>query len=145
MRTPEITRPQRHGTGWRAVWARPDKYPIDVDDIMSTIRATLDRLPLAATVDHLLLQLRGHIQLLLPEIESKNWARHGQDDAQIRLVTGFVRDRLSGEPMSGPAVVRCVYAQEMACVCRDLLALALVEPGAEQQLAAITSNYLCRS
>lgn len=63
--------------------------PIDVDDIMSTVRVTLDRLPLAATVEHLLLRLRGHIQLLLPETEAKGWARYGQDD-QIRLMTASV-------------------------------------------------------
>ncbi|MEU2868639.1 DUF6415 family natural product biosynthesis protein [Streptomyces olivoreticuli] len=117
---------------------RPDAYPIDVDDIMGTVRVTLDRLPLAATVDHLLLRLRGHIQLLLPEIESKDWARYGQDD-QIRLMAASVRDRLNNEPKSAPAVVRCVYAQELAGICRDLLALALVDGGAEQLHLAVAS------
>ncbi|MCC3777835.1 DUF6415 family natural product biosynthesis protein [Streptomyces sp. UNOB3_S3] len=145
MRTLKITHTRRPSIGRGVPRVRPDEYPIDADDIMSTVCAALDRLPLAATVDHLLLRLRGHIQLLLPEIETKNSARHGQDDDPIRLVTRFVRDRLSGEPTSGPAVVRCIYAQELACICRDLLALALAEPGAEQHLAAITSNYLCRS
>ncbi|MEU1311014.1 DUF6415 family natural product biosynthesis protein [Streptomyces cinnamoneus] len=144
MRTLKITYRRRRGILWDAFRSRPEEHPIDVDDIMGTVRATLDRLPLAATVDDLLLRLRGHIQLLLPKIEAKDWARHGQDD-QIRLVTGFVRDRLSGEPMSGPAVVRCVYAQELAFICRDLVAVALAGPGAEEPLAVITSNHLCRS
>ncbi|MFF4408517.1 DUF6415 family natural product biosynthesis protein [Streptomyces sp. NPDC001407] len=123
--------------------AQPEQYRIGVDDIMGTVRAALARLPAATTVDHLLLRLRGHVQLLLPEIESKDWARHGQDD-QIRLVATAARDRLNAEPKSGPAVARCVYAQELACLCRDLLALALADEGAEQ-LAVITPNPLCRS
>ncbi|MEU2874025.1 DUF6415 family natural product biosynthesis protein [Streptomyces olivoreticuli] len=144
MRALKITYRRRRGTRQGAPQVRPDDCPIDVDDIMGTVRATLDRLPLAATVDHLLLRLRGHIQLLLPEIETKDWARHGQDE-QIRLVATAARDRLNKEPKSGPTVARCVYAQELACICRDLLALALADEGAEQQLAVITSNHLCRS
>ncbi|WP_058042262.1 DUF6415 family natural product biosynthesis protein [Streptomyces roseifaciens] len=115
---------------------RPDEYPIDIDGIMGTVRATLDRLPPAANVDHLLLRLRGHIQLLLPEVETKDWAQYGQGD-QIRHVAASMRDRLNNEPKSGPTVVRCVYAQELACICRDLLALANEE--AEQlHLAAVS-------
>ncbi|MCD9193343.1 DUF6415 family natural product biosynthesis protein [Streptomyces albireticuli] len=105
---------------------------------MSTVRVTLDRLPPTAIVEHLLLRLRGHIQLLLPEIEAKGWARYGQED-QIRLMTASVRDRFNNEPKTGPAVVRCVYAQELAHICRDLLALALAEPGFEQPYPAAAS------
>ncbi|MFF4410158.1 DUF6415 family natural product biosynthesis protein [Streptomyces sp. NPDC001404] len=136
MRTLTISHRRRDSTRRSAPRVGPDEYPIDVDDIMGTIRVTLDRLPLAATVDHLLLRLRGHIQLLLPEIEAKNWARYGEED-RVRLVAEFVRDRLNEEPKSGPAAVRCVYAQELACICRDLLALARAEPAAEQPLAVI--------
>ncbi|WP_414167207.1 DUF6415 family natural product biosynthesis protein [Streptoverticillium reticulum] len=143
MRVLEITRRRWCSTRRSAPRIRPDEYPIGVDDIMDTIITTLDRLPLAATVDHLLLRLRGHIQLLLPEIQAKDWVRYGEEE-QIRLVAVFVRDRLNAEPTSGPTVVRCVYAQELACICRDLLALARAEPAAEQRLAVITSN-LCRS
>lgn len=127
-----------HATRLNVSRGRPDAYPIDVDDIMGTVRVPLDRLPPAATVDHLLLRLRGHIQLLLPEIESKDWARYGQDD-QIRLMAASVRDRLNDKPKPGPAVTRCVYAQELAGICRDLLALALAEPGCEQPYLAVAS------
>ncbi|MEV4502600.1 DUF6415 family natural product biosynthesis protein [Streptomyces klenkii] len=144
MGTLKTAHRRRRGTRESALRARPDQYPIGADDIMGTVRATLDRLPLATTVDLLLLRLRGHIQLLLPEIEAMDWARHGQDD-QIRLVAMSARDRLNEEPKSGPAVARCVYAQELACICRDLLALALADEGADQQLAVITPNPLCRS
>ncbi|GHF27722.1 hypothetical protein GCM10010218_05920 [Streptomyces mashuensis] len=139
MRTLKTAAGRRpHATRRGAPQSRQIDYPIDVDNIMSTVRVTLGRLPLAATVDHLLLRLRGHIQLLLPEIETKDWARYGQDD-QIRFMAASVRDRLNNEPKTGPAVVRCVYAQELAHICRDLLALALAEPGFEQPYPAAAS------
>ncbi|MEU1819954.1 DUF6415 family natural product biosynthesis protein [Streptomyces roseifaciens] len=103
---------------------------------MGTIRVTLDRLPPAAAVDHLLLRLRGHIQLLLTEVEAK--ARDSQHRL-VRLVVMSARDRLAEEPKSGPSVVRCVYAQELACICRDLLVLALAEPETGQRTLAVAS------
>ncbi|MGK5543384.1 DUF6415 family natural product biosynthesis protein [Streptomyces sp. URMC 127] len=119
-----FVRPPR-GARRPAARGKQNEYPIDVDDIMNTVRAALDRLPLAATVDHQLLRLRGHIQLLLSEIEIQDWARYGQED-QIRLMAASVRDTLAEVPEPGPAVGRCVYAKVLAGLCRDLLSLALI-------------------
>ncbi|MFF4534309.1 DUF6415 family natural product biosynthesis protein [Streptomyces sp. NPDC001407] len=137
MRTFEITNRRSHDPRSTAQ-TKAHEYPIDVDGIMGTIRATLDRMPLANTVEHLLLRLRGHIQLLLAEIEAKGWARYGQDNP-IRLLATAARDKLNDEPKAEPVIARCLYAQELARVCRELLALTLAGPGLEQHHLAVAS------
>lgn len=107
--------------------------PIDAGEIMATIRATLDSLPLATTVDDLLVSLRAHIELLLREIEAKDWARYGQDGV-IGVVVMATRGKLDQRPQGGPEVARCFYAQGLARICRQLLHLAAVNPTDEQRL-----------
>ncbi|MEV5506633.1 DUF6415 family natural product biosynthesis protein [Streptomyces orinoci] len=102
------------------------ELPIDIDEIQTTIRTTLDRLPDATTAEPLLLSLRGHIQLLLPEIEAKDWERHGQG-MLMRFLTESVREKLTEEPVR-PVVARCLYAQQLARVCRSLLHFAQADP-----------------
>ncbi|GHF33315.1 DUF6415 family natural product biosynthesis protein [Streptomyces morookaense] len=111
----------------RACAANP---PFATEEITGTISRTLAALPCADTVEGLLSDLKGHINELLPVVEGKDWARCGQV-TMVGLMTDVVRDKLTHEPAGVAA--RCVYAQELARVCRGLLGLALTEPGDEQR------------
>jgi Family of unknown function (DUF6415) len=108
----------------------------DQDAVRATVRGTLDRMPLADTVDNLTAALRWHIERLVPVVEAKDWARHGQGEP-VGLILGAVRALLDNPPKPGAvAVVRAVYAQELARACRELLSLGLTEPGDDQRTAA---------
>ncbi|RLV10162.1 hypothetical protein CTZ27_02725 [Streptomyces griseocarneus] len=95
----------------------------------AVIRGTLDRMPSADTVDTLIAALTMHIRQLMPVVEAKDWAVHGQDEV-VGLILDTVRAKLDAPPGPDTAVaVRAVYAQELARTCRAFLGLALAEPG----------------
>ncbi|MGW1075812.1 DUF6415 family natural product biosynthesis protein [Streptomyces sp. NPDC002537] len=107
----------------------PAADALDRAAVDAVIRGALDRLPLADVVDDLIAALTAHLERLVPVVEAKDWASHGQDKL-VGLILGAVRTKLATAPApDADAAVRAVYAQELARTCRGILGLALVEPG----------------
>ncbi|WP_405797319.1 DUF6415 family natural product biosynthesis protein [Streptomyces sp. NBC_01506] len=99
--------------------------PLDIETMRTATGGLLSdgAAPPADELDLLIIQLRGHLHLLIPELEH----RFGQnDDARARAGIGEARRRLSAGPTSlGPMRHAECLARSVVALCAHLERLAV--------------------
>ncbi|GAA1883128.1 DUF6415 family natural product biosynthesis protein [Streptantibioticus ferralitis] len=98
---------------------------MDVQTIAETVDAVLGEravYPRYEEIEDLVLCLRGHIMLLIPEVETLACAQPKDDLVRALALAGIgeARRKLRGDAGTGLASA-VVHAEQLACACRALL------------------------
>lgn len=102
-----------------------ESTPIDVETIWATIDAVLGesaQLPRYEEIEEFILRLRGHMMLLIPEIEDR--ARVLPKDAPARgwALAGVAEAQRKLRCTAGPGLVSAIrHTQQLARSCRALV------------------------
>ncbi|MCM2577968.1 DUF6415 family natural product biosynthesis protein [Streptomyces meridianus] len=99
--------------------------PVDLAVIRETIDAVLGEnatLPRYEQVEEYVLLLRGHVMLLVPEVEDRARLRPADDPSRCRALAGVGEAQRQLNGATGPGLVSAVqHAQRLARCCQALL------------------------
>ncbi|MFE3247716.1 DUF6415 family natural product biosynthesis protein [Streptomyces sp. NPDC059209] len=108
--------------------AMQSTVPLDISTMTNTAAALLDDVaepPVGEALVLFTLQLRGHLNLLLPELEQRCDVAAPRDVACAQAGIGEARRRLAADPSSlGPARHATLLARSVMALCRHFQRLA---------------------
>ncbi|MFI6695509.1 DUF6415 family natural product biosynthesis protein [Streptomyces sp. NPDC050433] len=108
--------------------AMQSTFPLDISTMTAAAAALLDDVaepPVGEALILLTLQLRGHLNLLIPELERRCAVAGPRDEACAQAGIGEARRRLAADPSSlGPVRHATLLARSVEALCRHFQRLA---------------------